>query len=190
MLAKINRRLLVGVTLTEVMVVVVIIGVLLGMGAPSFADMLNRRRVQLVAETLSSDLAYARAEAGLGRPRDVNVQFEQPDGMSCYTIYVASVFDDCFCSRPPGAACTGIRVELRTVQVPSSMGVNMSVSAVNPPNQISFIAPRMTSSAGNFFVTVTGVRGSKLQVQVNAMGRVSVCVPPGGNFSGIPACPA
>lgn len=188
MLAKMTRRPLAGVTLAEVMVVVAITGVLLGLGAPSFADMLNRRRVQMVAETLSNDLAYARAEAGLGRNQDVNILFEQAASMSCYTIFVAGVFGNCSCSRPAGAACTSIKVELRTVQVPSSMGVAMTVSDVNPPNQIAFVAPRMTSSTDGFAVTVTGVRGSKLQVQVNAMGRVSTCVPPNGNFSGVPAC--
>ena len=188
MLATINKQRFAGVTLTEVMVTIAIVGILLGLGAPSFTDMLNRRRVQMVAETLSNDLAYARAESGLGRSRDVVVEFAQPVGMSCYSVYIASALGNCVCSRPPGAACTSIKVELRTVQVPSSMGVSMSVSAVNPPNKVSFIAPRMTSSVGDFAITVAGIRGSKLQVQVNAMGRVSTCVPTGGNFSGIAPC--
>ncbi|WP_310383713.1 hypothetical protein [Roseateles sp.] len=174
--------------MTEVMVVVAITGILLGLAAPSFADMLNRRRVQIVAETLSNDLAYARAEAGLGRNQNVNILFEQTPSMSCYTIHVAAVLGNCSCSRPVGAACTLTKFELRTVQVPSSMGVAMTVSEVDPPNQVSFIAPRMTSSTDGLAVSVAGVRGSTLQVRVNAMGRVSTCVPSGGNFNGVPAC--
>ncbi len=190
MLAQVNprghARTLAGITLVEVMVVIAVTGILLGLGAPSFADMLNRRRVQMVAEALSNDLAYARAESGLAHNNNVNMQFAQPVGMSCYTIYVASALGECSCNLPPGAACDLLKVELKTVQVPTSMGVSMSVAGTS--DKISFIAPRMTSSVGDFAVTVAGVRGSKLQVEVNAMGRVKVCVPVGGNFSGVPAC--
>jgi type IV fimbrial biogenesis protein FimT len=158
------------------------------LGAPSFADMLNRRRVQMVAEALSNDLAYARAESGLTHNDPVNVQFDQPAGMSCYTIYVFSVLGKCNCNLPPGSACTKYKVELKTVQVPSSMGVSMSMSVAGQQDWVSFQPPRMTSSVDGFAVTVAGVRGSKLQVQVNAMGRVKTCAPVGGNFNGVPAC--
>ncbi|MCV2355580.1 prepilin-type N-terminal cleavage/methylation domain-containing protein [Paucibacter sp. B2R-40] len=189
MLAKMSRRHFRGVTLTEVLVVVAVSGILLGLAAPSLADMLNRRRVQMVAETLSNDLAYARAEAGLGRNLPVFVKFAQPSDMTCYTIFINGLLGNCLCNRPSGTACSGTKLELRTYQVPTSMGVSMNV--VGQTDLISFEAPRMSSSAPEgFAVTVAGMRGSKLQVQVNAMGRVSICVPAGGNFSGVPACPA
>lgn len=192
MLAQINsyasKSASAGITLVEVMVVIAVTGILLGLGAPSFADMLNRRRVQMVAETLNSDLAYARAESGLAHSNNVNVQFGQSAGMSCYTIYIASALGNCLCSRPPGSACTSLKVELKTVQVPSSMGVNMAMSVAGQQDWISFEAPRMTTSADGFAVTVAGVRGSKLHVEVNTMGRVRTCVPVGGNFNGVSAC--
>lgn len=183
-----NTHAFAGITLVEVMVVIAVTGILLGLAAPSFADMLNRRRVQMVAEALSNDLAYARAESGLTHNNNVNVQFSQPEGMSCYTIYVAAALGECICSLPPGNACSDLTVELKTVQVPSSMGVSMSMSVPGQQGWITFEAPRMTNSADGFAVTVAGIRGSKLQVEVNAMGRVKTCVPAGGNFSGVPAC--
>jgi type IV fimbrial biogenesis protein FimT len=186
MKSRANTRASAGISLVEVMVVVAVTGILLGLAAPSFADMLNRRRVQMVAEALSSDLAYARAEAGLAHNNNVNMQFAQPADMSCYTVYIASALGDCLCSRPPGAACTSIKVELKTVQVPSSMGVSISVAGQQ--DWVTFEALRMTNAANSFAVTVEGVRGSKLQVQVNAMGRIKTCVPAGGNFNGVPAC--
>jgi len=181
-----------GVTLVEVMIALAILGILAAMVAPSFADILNRRRVQMVAAELSSDLAFARAEAGLGGKRnDVIVSFRLPTNMSCYTIRYFGASGGCDCSRPPGSACSGQTAELRTVQIPSSKGVRLSLAGqFDPfePNSIAFQHPRMTNSVAGFAVNVIGLRGAQLQVQVNTMGRVSTCAPSGSTMSGVPTC--
>lgn len=181
-----------GVTLIEVLVVLAVLGILTAVAAPSFADILNRQRVQMVAAELSNDLAFARAEAGLGGKRnDVIVSFGLPVGMSCYTIRYFGASGGCDCSRPPGNACTGQTAELRTVQIPRSKGVHLRLTGqFDPfePNSISFQHPRMTNSVAGFAVNVIGLRGAQLQVQVNTMGRVSTCAPSGSTMSGVPTC--
>ncbi len=187
-----NRPESSGVTLVEVMVTLALMGILLALLGPSFADILNRRRVQMVAAELSNDLAFARAEAGLGGKRnDVIVSFGLPSHMSCYTIRYFGASGGCDCSRPPGSACSGQTAELRTVQIPSSRGIRLSLSGqFDPfePNSIAFQHPRMTNSVAGFAVTVIGLRGAQLQVQVNTMGRVSTCAPSGSTMSGVSPC--
>ena len=181
-----------GVSLIEVLVAMAVLGVLLAVAAPSFADILNRMRVKMIASELSNDLAYARAEAGLGGKRNnVMVVFNVPPGMSCYTIYYSATSGGCNCSSPVGSACTGQTAELKTVQIPGNIGVSINLSGTfDPfePNTIAFQHPQMTSSVPGFAATVTGLHGAKLDVRVNTMGRVSTCSPSGSSMNGVPSC--
>jgi len=179
-----------GLTLIELLTVVAVLGIVLAIAAPSFADLMNRRRVQLVATELSTDLAYARSEAGL-RNRRVNLQFQTAGaGMSCYTVLV---FDSglfpCDCTRTPGSACQGGRYELRTVQIPSVKGVSLipSQELVATSSALEFQVPLLTAWPPTSSVRVRGSRGFELEVQINPVGRVRVCSPD-GSFSGVAQC--
>ena len=52
-----------GFTLIELLIVVAIAAILLSLAAPNFREMLVKRSVQAAAETLVSDMRYARSEA-------------------------------------------------------------------------------------------------------------------------------
>jgi len=52
-----------GFTLTETMIIVVIIGVIAGMTIPSFMNYLQRQKVQGARNALMADIAYARSLA-------------------------------------------------------------------------------------------------------------------------------
>ncbi|MET0519282.1 MAG: prepilin-type N-terminal cleavage/methylation domain-containing protein [Burkholderiaceae bacterium] len=181
-----------GVSLIEVMVVLVVLGVLLSMAAPAFNDFINRRRVQAIAAEISSDLAYARAESGL-RANDVIVMFKTNGTMSCYTIgYLGTGGSECNCTRGAGAACPGSWVELKTVQFPGSLGVNFTSTGTwlspRAPNRIQFKAPQMLPAIGDFSVAVDGRHQAQLRVEVNSAGRISTCSPATSSMSGFRAC--
>ena len=175
----------IGVSLVEVMVTLAIIGILLSIAAPSFADLLDRHRVQMMAAELSTDLADARAEAGL-RPSVVDSR--QNAIKSCYTIYYVQPTGACNCTQ--NQICSLQTPELKTVQVPASAGgIDAPVTSARSGERIvSFSSLRMMSSPPEFAVHVTGTRGAKLRVRTNAAGRISICSPPGSSMSGVKPC--
>lgn len=52
-----------GLTLVELMVTLAVMVALVTLAAPAFRDLLRRRQVEAVADTLAADLTYARHEA-------------------------------------------------------------------------------------------------------------------------------
>lgn len=177
-----------GITLVEIMVTLAVLGVLMALAAPSLADLLNRRRVQAVAEQISADIAFARAETGL-RQQDVEFYFQGNSDLSCYSIAYTGNGGSCECTNQT-RACLG-PAEFKTSRVPASIGVTFTPTLTPIEGvtytKFSFERPRLTPSSGGFGVAVNGARGAKLQVQVNAMGRVSICTPD-GSMPGAQAC--
>lgn len=181
-----------GLTLIELMVVVVILGIVLAVAIPAFSDLMNKRRVQLIATELSTDLAYARSEAGL-RNENTWVWFGGNVSMSCYTVAASiSVVGTCTCTNTPGSACDYGQRELRTSQIPTPTGVSIATNApikvnINNNNVLNFNKPYRTATPANGVITVQGNRGYTLELHLNAMGRVLTCSPD-GRIGGVARC--
>jgi type IV fimbrial biogenesis protein FimT len=73
----------IGFTLIELLITVAIAAILLALAAPNFREMLVKRSVQAAAETLASDMRYARSEA-LKRATPT-VMCQSADGAKCAT---------------------------------------------------------------------------------------------------------
>ncbi len=67
-----SPRPVTGFTLVELMIVVIVVGVLAAVAAPSFADLIRSQRVKTAANDLASALIFARSEA-VKRNADVTV---------------------------------------------------------------------------------------------------------------------
>lgn len=174
-----------GVTLVEMLIVIGILGIILAAAAPSIADIMARRRVEMVAAELATNLAYARSEAGV-RPLNVMVFFGGNSAGSCYSLVFWGGGGTCDCTLGAGNACSApgaTGTEFKTVQVPSSTGVSISSSV----SKIKFVSPHMSVDPASPSVTVSSSRVGQLQLSMNVVGRLSSCSPD-GSITGVARC--
>jgi len=168
-----------GLSLVEVLVALVVLGIVLALAIPSLSDMLNRRRTLAAAEQLMSDIAFARTETGL-RTQEVNITFGSDATQSCYTVYYVRAAATCDCTRGQGHACSKLNgaanpgMEFRTFSLPASQGVSLTPDP-NSWSILHFDPPRMTANPRDAAIKVVGTSGVQLRVQLNAMGRMSLC---------------
>jgi type IV fimbrial biogenesis protein FimT len=199
-----------GFTLVELMIVVALVVIVLTLAAPSFRDMIEMQRLKSVNAQVVTDVQFARSEAAT-RQRRMYLSFT-PDGASGLTCYVIHTCEDgvncqCECHQPAGSRCTGSRVEVRTVQIPTSLGVRVSLTAPPSsavPNLLYFdpatggitsfsISPGRVNQLGpgeawvETSLTRSGDTLPKLRAVIATTGRPSVCAG-AGSVSGVPAC--
>lgn len=168
-----------GVTLIELLVVIALVGILLGLAAPAFNDLIARQRVRSYSDGLVTDIAFARSEA-VGQREAVRVGYGSTDSADCYTIYVSNG-GRCTCTGCPADA-----VELKTVHIPHSDGVRLSSAAVNGVREIEFDRVQ-AALAANYDVEFSHSRGAQLRARITRLGQVRTCSP-NGSVSGVPRC--
>lgn len=174
-----------GLSLVEGLVTVCVVGVLAAVAIPNMSDMLDRRRVENVAQEFASD---ARLAYSLARTTGESVWLQPMD--TCYNIQRVTGLVPCQCKaptplcQPGGAAYGGV-----------SKAVDLSDAWVKlyPSNVVNNALYRTftVTSAGLYqnpsFVEVAGTRGARLRVNITAVGRTTICVV-NGNFSAYPSC--
>lgn len=144
-----------GVTLIETMVTVAIMAVLLGVVVPSMARMLERQRVQGVAEQAAHDLHQARSEA-LSRQESVFVSTAITGGGSCYVLSIGSK-DGCRCTADGKASCDIDSTPLKTVGFAPGHPVQL-LSAPGGTVTIDSLRGLSTSTGTYMFGSAGGMR--------------------------------
>lgn len=150
-----------GVTAIELMVVLVIAAILATIAIPSFSNLLARRKVEGLANELSTDIQYARAEA-ISRNADVTLaRAADNDG---YSI------------------SHGKNNAIKTV---SSLPSKTTLSE----GSLTFTAFRGLASDDSDLVFTVGSQliDNKLSVVVNKLGRTEICAP-GTAWGGYAKC--
>ena len=166
-----------GFTLIELLITVAIAAILLSLAAPSFREMLVKRSVQAAAETLLSDMRYARSEALKRSTRTVICR--SVDGSTCTSVvgswsegWIVYVDPDPI-SIAVNTAIPGdklVRVQQQLANVSSIEHQTPTATALNVTYEPTGWA---TGAAGNFVVTPTGsiVAGSTRLVCISIQGR-------------------
>lgn len=185
-----------GLTVIELMIVVLVLGVLIALAAPSVREMISAQRVRGVNAALVTDLQFARSEAAR-RNRDVNVRFQSNVTMSCYVAYVDAVpaAGACDCTIPLGVSpCSGGPQEIKTVQLPLvndvALAVNSSAGPILVFSRMSgalLAGPGYTIPPSTFELDVTGSPRGKLRTRLGLAGRTDVCTPD-ASISGTVSC--
>ena len=112
-----------GVTLVETLIVIAVTAVLLAIVVPSFTGLLQRQRVQGVAEQALYDLHEASSLA-LARQESVFVGAQAGRSGSCYIVHVGNK-GGCTCSPGGSPVCDAVSTALKHVAFASDAPVQL-----------------------------------------------------------------
>jgi prepilin-type N-terminal cleavage/methylation domain-containing protein len=178
-----------GMTIIELMVVLIVLAVIVTLAAPSMRGMMARQRVQSVQADLLTDLQLARSEVAQrsGTDTTVAMTFGGNADVSCYTVHVSGA--DCDCTRGAGSACTVTpAAEIKTTHLTRAAGV--SVAASSPGGtRIEFEPPNgmVKPATVGMVIDVQDAVSGHLRTSISALGVPAVCSPD-GSMRGVNPC--
>jgi Tfp pilus assembly protein FimT len=164
-------------TVIELMTVLIVIGVVITLVAPSMRSMMARQRVQGVQDGLITDLQLARSEMAQrsGASTKVAISFGGNADLSCYTIHVDDV--GCDCTRVPGSVCAPDATrEIKTVQFARTASVSVAASSPSG-SSIVFSPPQGLASPTDLVIDVQDATSGQLRTTISGLGVPSVCSP-------------
>ncbi len=171
-----------GLTLIEIMVVMVLLGILATTVAPSLAHMLETRRLHGAANTVTAAVHHARA-AAVARDESTAVSLlPMQGGGSCHVVHTGHA-SQCHCASPNQARCTGGSVLIHASLFPAAKNVVLSSTAPT----VRFDPRAGTATPAGRFVVRTRT-GREIQTVVSLTGRVRNCAS-GGPENGYSRCP-
>ncbi len=185
---KITR--LSGISLIEVLITIVIVGILVGMAVPSFQSMIERGRVKALTETIYSNLQYAKSEALKGSQnseKDVLVIFRHDTNPQCFGM--ARGTNDCDCANDDSTASDFCEIDgaERRVWVDSTTfpGAQLIGSG---DLKLVFDSIHGTMNANGTIIAGSTLSGSgRLKIVVSRLGRIRICAV-NDDIPGYPGC--
>lgn len=165
-----------GFTLSELLIMIAIIGFLMAAAVPSFKYLFDKSRMKSAAESIHSDVVLARSSAvKSGAPAYFVLNVNGVDGGWCYAITDVGACD-CF----SGGVCTlnGVDKAVTHLGLPG-----VSLTTTLPSGLIEFDSRRgMPSESGS--ITVHSPTLSKnVSVEISPIGRIRSCSDDGMGYS-------
>jgi len=155
-----KKKQISGFTLLELMIVVAIIGVIASMAAPSFLNTIERTRLKEAAESLKSDLLFAKTEA-IKRSQNITVSVVKGTSPAwCYGINDTN--SNCACGSVATANCG-----IKSINGTHFSGVNLTASA-----ETTFGFRRGTATN---IGPILSTSNYTVKVVVSGRGRVRIC---------------
>lgn len=164
----------VGFTLVELIITILVLAVLALIAAPSFSQFIDNRRLAGAAEAVKNAMHFARSEAF---KRSRTTCFQLTPGADAQWLVVEEPTCSGFCSDPDPNRCL---MQVRSSDFPgvqSSVDFNEAVFDPVRGTVRNFLGVEPMQAWGK--VALQSARGKQLEVQINVMGRVEICVPAG-----------
>jgi prepilin-type N-terminal cleavage/methylation domain-containing protein len=179
-----------GFTLIELMVVLSILGILVAVALPNMNSYMDKRKVINAAESIYSQIVYARSEA-ISRSTEVSAVIDVDGSDWALGVTDKTGTPACDPNAALGAAddCT-LSVDSTDV-LKRILGSDYPEVTVTTNNtQITFNPQRGTGESGT--VTVQLVRSGtvlyELQVVSAVIGRIRICTPSSASVGGYATC--
>jgi len=166
-----------GITLTEVMAVVAIIGILAAMAVPSFNELIKQQRVEGAAEGLVAALQNAKAEA-IKTNNDMRIVFtpvavNTDHSTWCYGMTkIGAATCDCTASTDCAAGSV--------IQSTDYSGITINF---NNENTRAFSRLRGGALSTQGTVIFSAGNNKSLGVKLSTLGRIIICKPTGTSIS-------
>ena len=159
-----------GVTLIEACIVVAVSAVLVGVAAPGMRDLVDARRLDGAATQLATDIQFLRTEA-IARNQPLRLSLHASPAGSCYVLHSGAA-DQCTCSTPGPAQCSGDAREIKTVTVATADRVSLQANVTSV-----LFDPLHGTSSPTGTLRLLGTRSRAVHHVINIMGRVRSCSP-------------
>ena len=152
-----------GFTLLELLMVITIVGVLASIAVPSFSDTIERNRLKEAAESLKSDLMFAKTEA-IKRSQNIGVTLVKSGADWCYGIN-----DD-------NTACACGTVATANCAIKSVDGTQFKNVSLDSAPSTTFTFRRGTATS---IGPILSTDNYQVKLSVSNRGRVRMCNDPG-----------
>ncbi len=156
-----NNKQFSGFSLTELLVVIALIGIIASIAIPSFQGMIEKNRLKAAIESLAADLMFARTEA-IKRSTNLDVSISIDGASWCYGIDNDNTHCDC---------STADDCAIKTVK-----GSLFSGTILDADDNTTFDFRRGSAKA---IGSTLSTRNYSARVRVSSIGRVRICIPAG-----------
>jgi len=175
-----------GFTLIEMMVVIAMVVIFVGVGLPTFLDVLDRRRISDAAEALARQAQQARAVAQ-DSSRSISLVFDGEDSAWCYGL---TFRDNCDCNQtlagqsdsceiPLESGLNLVGTDLELVRDDSSQFTGVTLEAAPANVRFEPLRGLRLGPPGDVTIVLRSARGLEARIAINEVGRVAVCSPDG-----------
>lgn len=167
------RRQSSGFTLVELIITIVVMAILAGIAAPSFLSSIDNRRLSGSAEAVKNAMHVARSQAF---QRSVEICLGINEEADSQWVVVEA------CDSNGSNACAqgtdNCLMQIRSSEFPGvTTGSDFSEAVFDPVR--GTVQNFLDDNAALGTVQLTSSRGSRLDVELNLMGRARICVPSG-----------
>ncbi len=174
-----SRNTQTGFTRVELACSTAIVGTLLSAALPAADGLMQRKRLQAVADLVRTDLQDARSQA-IRKNSALQVRFESDTAGTCYIVH-NGVDGSCRCDAKHQARCAAPYQALKTQWLPASQHVTLSGG-----KEIRYAAGQGTVTPTATLI-LSNERGERIKDIISAVGRVHICAAD-QRLGGLPRC--